>query len=374
MNFAGKYADELTARAFPLMRFEAGVWRPIVENLADVEDAVLTGLKDNDPTETKAPAVQMANVNRLVEKAVAPVASAVYLLAANSTEKSAVELADNESSFVVKAVAVAAGLSLFHKIRKDRAEEFGRRLTAEAVPTRDWWKRQRLSTLRRYQDALRKGVSEGDDLSGLIARVRGDAVRVHGKTTYPNAIIRTSEREARALVETSLSKLENDVRFDTYKANSELVRGVQMMNPLDNKTSPICRARFAGGAPAWTLDGKPFPGTNIPFPGMPPWHWRCRTWPIPILRPHRELVQSGALSQTQHRELLKLSKEKKIALDGKPATVTGFDTFFARRSERWQKSNIGKRKFELWKEKKLSFVEMIDQSGRPLTIEELEAL
>ena len=92
------------------------------------------------------------------------------------------------------------------------------------------------------------------------------------------------------------------------------------------------------------------------------------------MRPHRELVQSGALSQTQHRELLTLSKEKKLALDGKPAANESFDAFFARRSERWQKSNIGKRKFELWKEKKLTFAEMIDQSGRSLTIEELEAL
>ena len=138
---------------------------------------------------------------------------------------------------------------------------------------------------------------------------------------------------------TGIQAATNISRFETYQANSDTVKMVQAINPLDSKTSPICQAR-AGRV--WSMgDGRPLGHGVERFPGPPPWHLGCRTTILPLGRrdtPVRGQTFGGLL-------------------DSMP--------------ENRQKAMLGPGKFELWRNGDISMSDMIDQSGRPLTLNQL---
>jgi len=111
---------------------------------------------------------------------------------------------------------------------------------------REWFRAQgeRFETL--FVGQVREGVRQKESLNQVTARVK--------KNLAPRL-----QRDAETLVRTAQAAITNEARQKLYEENADLLRGQQAINPLDNRTSDICRAR---AGMAWTMDGAPFPGTG----------------------------------------------------------------------------------------------------------------
>jgi hypothetical protein len=202
-------------------------------------------------------------------------------------------------------------------------------------------------------------MSEEETIPQILKRVRGTKAK-----RYKDGIMNITKHDAMTLTRTSVFSVNNDARNTVFFENKTLVRGRQAINPLDERTTTICMAR-AGHA--WSLNGEPMEGTSGTYPGSPPWHMRCRTTEVPIFRP----VASMENISDETRERLKKLKGRR--LDGRPAAGLEYRDWFDKQPVAMQRDLLGKRKFELYRKKKIGFEDMIDQKGNPLTIDQLEA-
>jgi len=63
---------------------------------------------------------------------------------------------------------------------------------------------------------------------------------------------------------------------------------------------------------------------------------------------------------------------KRPSMDGVVPASTTYGDWFARLSESRQKDILGQRRWSVWKEKGLSFTDLVDQRGRPLSVAALK--
>ena len=136
-----------------------------------------------------------------------------------------------------------------------------------------------------------------------------------------------------------------------------MVKAVQQISTLDSRTSDICVA-YSGLT--WDLNGEPIDHEKA-FNGGPPHHPRCRSRLNAVTKSFREL----GIDRDE------LPPGKRASLNGEvPADIT-FDAFLKRKSQAFQNELLGPGKAELWREGRISLTDLVDQTGRPLTLNEL---
>jgi hypothetical protein len=212
---------------------------------------------------------------------------------------------------------------------------------------------------------MRSGVLRGETVDQLARRVRG--TKANG---FKDGVMQASRAQATALVRTSVQTVSNAARAEVFNANKDVIRGQQHLSTLDPRTCPICRPIDNA---AWDLTGAPLPDSPYkgPNPGRPPLHWQCRCVRMPVLRPIEELVnivgprKAGALDA--------LPPSTRASMNGQVAADLTYEEWLNGKSEAAQKEILGPGKWQLWKAEKLTLSDMVDQSGRPLTVAELQA-
>ena len=367
MNASEALEDVLIGRDIDIMRLEAELQRSTLAELRKLEKDLQAALRATDPTGPRYLGAQMRRLTRFLDE-VRDQIRRVYGGIARDLERQEEEAIEIESDYLGEVFAGVVGFNLIRRgIRKRRAKEMVQDQLVQGAAPKEHWKRQGSNLLRRLGDQLRQGVQQAESITQLVARAIGTRAQ-----NFANGLMRVSEREAESLIQTSLSQVITGTRDELYGEMKDLLSGRQAINPLDFRTSTICRAR-AGRA--WRMNGAPFPGTGTVerFPGPPPWHFRCRTTLIPIIRSYKQLLDSGALSESQHQQLLDMAEAKKVALDGKPATGVTFDTWFNRLSKEEQRKAVGPGRLELWEKGAIRATDLIDQRGRPLTLEQLRS-
>ena len=250
-------------------------------------------------------------------------------------------------------------------------------------PTKDWWEGQATNTRRRFAREVRLGVAQGQTTEEIVRRVRGEptgrmitVTRANGKSRrileYSGGVLNTTANEARALVTTAVQSIANEAMQQTYNGNEDILRGYAAVTTLDNRTSKICMARTGA---AWDLQGNPLPEstTDEPFPGFPPWHYYCRTVLSPLTKTWEQLVEE---STGQRRRLLNTVPDSvRVSFDGLVGSeVRSFDDWLRVRGDAFAKRKLGPTLFGLWKKGKITTQTLIDQQGRPRTVEQIRRL
>lgn len=217
----------------------------------------------------------------------------------------------------------------------------------QGAPSKDWWAKQSEDTAFKFSAQVRQGLVQGETVEQIRKRIQ--------------PILDVSQRNAAALVHTSIQTVSNDARLATFKANADILKGVKQLSTLDSHTSDICMA-YSGAS--WDLDGNPISGTTLPFDGGPPRHINCRSVLMPITKSFREL----GIDQDDVQKGERASDEGPIRSD-----IT-FDEYLKSKSKEELDSRLGKGRAELFREGKITLKDLIDQKGRSLTIDELIAL
>ena len=211
---------------------------------------------------------------------------------------------------------------------------------------KDWYKGIDEGAFRRIREAIQLGYVEGQTTGQIIRTIRGTR-----KNGYKDGIFEQSRRGAEAAVRTALNHTANRAREELYKANSEVIKGIQWSSTLDSRTTKICASR----------DGNVYPIGKGP---RPPAHINCRSTIIPITKSWNELGAKGKFK--------KPNQGQRATMNGRvPADMT-YEEWLRIQPLEIQQEVLGVKGQRLWKEGKVPISRFVDNKGAAYTLAELE--
>ena len=160
------------------------------------------------------------------------------------------------------------------------------------------------------------------------------------------------------LVRTMTQTVVNQARAEFYKENEDIIKGYEHHSTLDLRTTAECGLR---DGKQWDSEFKPIKGNNFVFKWSP-LHYNCRSIILPITKSYRELGF----------DIDEIPKGTRASMDGQVPESTNFIDWIEKKSPEQQKQWFGAVKYELYKDGKITFSDLINQRGRPVTLKELE--
>lgn len=344
--------DLFMERAIDLIRLEAGTRNKVVDLLNQLEKELVAAIAQIDPTGVASAAYQQKRLAKLLESVKSAIRANyrdVNVLMASEIRN----VADAEATWTGHAINastqtefVDAGITstLLDKLVSD--------VMIQGAPSADWWGRQAQGLSDRFTDEMRRGIALGETNSELIDRIRG--------TNEARGLMDVSRDSAERLVRASVQTVANAAREQTYAENTDLISALQWHATLDTRTSIWCITR----------DGHQYEptGSHAPMDDGPLWlegpgalHWGCRSTSIPVLKSWRDLgIDEDEVPRTT-----------RASMDGQVANKLSFEEWLKKQSQQRQDTVLGVGKADLWRDGKITFRDLLDQNGRPLTTDQL---
>lgn len=225
----------------------------------------------------------------------------------------------------------------------------------QGAPSADWWARQAGDTSFRFGNEVRQGIAGAETNAQIIRRVRG--------TKAEPGLMAVARHNAAALVQTSVQTVSNASRMETFAANEDLLRGYVQLSTLDGHTTVTCVA-YAGKE--WNLKREPM-GHDLPFVSPKgaltgtPRHWNCRSLISVLTKTFRELGL----------DVPEFKAKTRAASGGPVAAGTTFEAYIARQGTKFADELLGPGRAELYRDGKITLTQLLDQAGRPLSLEDL---
>ncbi len=346
--------DLFTERAVDLLRLEAGTRNKVFAFLRELEGEIVSQLAKIDPTGVNGTNRQRARLEKLLSEVTDAIRGGYRDINTLMTREIR-EIIDIEFVWTGEAIntATSAAFSDATLTRAGLANLVSNAFI-QGAKSQDWWGRQAGGLDQKFADEMRKGVALGETNAELVARVRG--------TKDQRGVMELSRSSAERLVRASVQAAANTGREAMYKENDDLIVSLQWHATLDTRTSKWCITR----------DGHHYSNDSDhkPKDGGPPWregpaklHWGCRSTSIPVLKSWRDLgIDEDEVPETT-----------RASMDGQVPAKTSFEEWLRKQNVGRQNKVLGAEVAELWRKGHLSFTDLLDQSGRPLTTEALRA-
>jgi len=338
-------ADKISRRTILGLRYDASFSADVIRLLNDLEVDILGQLVQADVTGVKMARARQARLEKLLTEVRASI-KAQYKRIDRLTQGELFKFGQLEAAATGKALtdsAASVGVVLGHGLPTEAtmAALLSDPLVMGA-PLSDWWLKQSTDLFRSFAADVRIGTMAGETVDQMAKRVAGSRWgNLRGvRDIEVRGTILKARRGARTLVRTSVASVQGAARQATYQANSDVIEFYVHVSRLDSRTSDICLARAGKRWDAETL--KPV-GHSLPFE-VPPLHPNCRSAIAPI-------PYGG----------------------GQLAKNLGADEWIQTLSVADQEALLGVHKSKLFRDGKITASALIDQSNRPLTLDELSA-
>lgn len=209
---------------------------------------------------------------------------------------------------------------------------------------RDWFSGLDRSTAVEFERAVRIGMQRGDTTDQIMARLRGTRSAAFGDGAA--GVLR---RHLETVIRTAVQHVANHARQETFAANGDVLKGWKFVATLDLRTSDICRAN---DGTAWPIGQGP----------VPPLHHRCRSASVPLVKSLRELgLDAGDFPPST-----------RASMDGQVPEDLTYEQWLRRQSRARQDEVLGRKRADLWRRGNLTMRDLVDERGRPLTLDQLE--
>jgi hypothetical protein len=339
--------DELLASQLDLLRLEAGVRARVVTLLDRLQRELVARLAAEDLTD-----FNKARINSLIAQ-ISEVIDSYYLRVSGESQAGMDAAAQAHVNQVIESLSNHFVANLDASLP---TATFMERLSTNSLifgaPSSDWWERQAQDTAFRFANVVRQGIVEGATNEEIVARVAG-------RRGFPG-IMDISRTHARGLVHTSIQEVASEARMETYRKNADVIEGIRQVSTLDSHTTEIC---IAYDGAEFDLEGEPLEGTDLPYNGGTPRHWACRSIEVPITKTFREL---GI-------DIPEPGGGTRASADGQVPANTTFADFLDRMGTAFQDETLGPGRAQLWRDDKITLTQLLDLSGNPLSLEELQA-
>lgn len=340
--------DLYMRRAVDLLRLEAGTRDKVVGLLDGLEKDLIAAIANADPTGSTFARDRLSGLLSIVENSIRATYRTTYVLMGDEIRN----VADNEATWTGNALNSAMRADFADVgLTRQMLETLVSDVLIQGAPSSDWWGRQAAGLSNRFADEMRSGMALGESMGDLIKRVRG--------TNSETGLMDVSRSSAERLIRASVQTAANAARNATYAANSDLISALAWHATLDTRTTIECMTR----------DGHQYDTiSHEAIDGGPPWlegpgalHWGCRSTSIPVLKSWQDIgVDAEEVPHTT-----------RASMDGQVPASTTFESWLGKQSATRQDDALGAGKAQLWRDGKIGFRDLINQSGRPLTTEEL---
>ena len=359
-------AQAYLRHAIDLEKFKAAERNKALKLLKTLEQDLVVDLVRADVT-----AANRTRLTALLQQVRATIQSS-YTDFRTDFESDLMQLAQLEGEFAAKAMNTGIGAQIF------TVEWSAKTLKAivgdahiQGGPLREWWDRQAALAQQRVMDTIRLGVLRGDDTGTITSTLRTELFQG------------TLRRNTEALVRTSVASISNDARLQLFDENSDVVQFVQQHSTLDARTTPICMA-YSGKL--WKLPNYEPVGHDLPFNNGVPRHWGCRSTIVPSF-PAFGVLAGGKSKQAEADKMFRSRlrdmdvpepqiaaqiRNAQASMDGVVPESWDYEEWLSNQSKARQLDILGPGKYKLWQAGKLKLTDLVDQSGDPLTLEELK--
>lgn len=266
-------------------------------------------------------------------------------------EKSAVSLAVYEASYtsnlIAGSTAVVSGEKIYKTINKTPYS--GGQLV-------DYLFSDIAASLRKKVEyVIRDGISQGQTNQQIIQRIKGKK-----SLDYKDGILSKTESEIERQVRTARSHISNATYIDTYKALG--YEYVKVVATLDGRTCKYCAS----------IDGDVYPIDDPTRPRFPV-HPNNRTTYVGCDKDGN--IAGLRPFVMDERKVQDIPKDERKHLIGQLDANTSFKEFFEQLDEFFQRTWLGKTKYELYKKGEYSIDKFADPlNKRGYTLAELKAL
>jgi len=346
--------DEITGHSVDLQRLEASVKKDIRKELKKLEKTLVADIQNSGMVDAVREQTKVKRMKALLKqtretikttyKQVAKEHAKTLANVASIAEKQAVSALNKSINFKVASVGMStqmlkaiAGNTLF-----------------EGAQSAEWWSRRSEAFHLRFSDTVRQGMMRGDSTSVITKNLIGTS-----PNKFKDGALQANRRSAEALVRTSIQAVANESRLMTYADNDDIIKSIEWVSTLDSRTSNTCKGL---DGLTWSNPDKTPINHGINFPGVTA-HWGCRSTQVPIVKSWEELGAKGDFNE--------LPESTRASMDGQVSDKLGYEGWLKGKSEVFQKEALGAKKFDLWKKGNMKFTDLVNQSGNPLTVEQL---
>ena len=365
-NVADVINDRVIAFDASVLRLEAGERRIILRDLERLQRRLRANLDRHVPEDgidtvtRRRTAALFSSVTRSIDSA--------YRRINNSQRARLENLAQFEVEQVSRAVNAAVQVPIISVgVSQDVLEAMLDDNIILGQPLAHWWNEQAARTASNFRAAIRQGLIAGETVPQLARRVRGSRAN-----NFQDGIMAISRRGAETVTRTAIQSVRNEAREQTIRRNSNVIRGRQAVVTFDQRTSNVCISRSGF---AWDLEGKPLNSrTTINYPGAPPWHPNCRSTVIPLTKSFADLVDDPDVSARVKASLDKLPPGTRASMNGYVAADTSYPEWLRMQSVEVRRRVLGRGRQRLFDNNELSLRDLVNESGRPLTLEQLQRL
>ncbi len=374
VNPADRLADQIISGAVDLSRFIGTAQNEVTALLFKLQKSLVAEIRDSG-IDSPSARIRRERLQELLRSVRASTKDtyAAMATATNSNMMTVGEIATLNTGQAIEKVLFKGSVNSV-TLTPEKIKRIADNTMVMGAPQRDWWRNQEASTVTRVQSQIRQGLTAGEGIDDIVTRIQGRGRGVENVVTMPDgttrvirtrpgAVLKMSDAQARAMVATSSQTVQNQSLLDTYKANDDVIKGVEAQVTLDTRTTELCMGRSGG---MWNIKtGEPLPGSTVTesFPGSPPWHWNCRTVLIPIIKSFEEL---GFNTKKDIKPSTQSSMNGQV-----PAELT-YNQWLKQQPKAVQVEALGPTKQKLWEEGKITLADLVDQSGNPLTVTELK--
>lgn len=287
-NFTDKVAERVTAHTVDLMRVSESLRRDIITDLEALEQELAFDLMRAAGKSD----LSLARMSALFAQTRQTIDTA-YGKIADASEPSLRSIAAAIGRKTLDAVNALAKVELMSVgLTKEQVISIAGRTVIHGKFPWQWWKSQAPSLRTRFANQIRLGQYRGETVDQLIRRIRG--TKANG---YTDGLMQVPKYQAEALVRTSVIAVSNEAKLASYLNNRDVIRAIQWVATLDDRTTEICRDL---NGKVWILpasgdkDSDYIPeGHSTPFPGATA-HWNCRSVQVPVTFSFAELAKREA--------------------------------------------------------------------------------
>lgn len=351
--------DQLIGHQVDLIKLEGTVRADVLKVLKELEGDLIKRLNAVDPTAPKLTAYQQQRLKALLKQTQGIIGSS-FGTARKVTNKTLTKLAAMEAGLAAGSMNIAIGTNLgLPTLNRQQLQEIVADGFIQGAPSREWWAKQAADTAEKFRTEMRLGTLAGENVGQLANRVR--------------KIMDVKRYQAEALARTSVNSVANLTRLRTYAENAHLIKAIKWVSTLDSRTTDTCK-----GLDGLMWDPTTYApiGHSVTFPG-PTAHWNCRSTQVPVTYSFEELAKNPTKKGKRlAKKLDAAGAATRSALDGQVPKGVRYEDWLAAKElaepgYALTSGALTPAKYALWKQGKLDFKGLIDQTGNPLTVEEL---
>lgn len=223
---------------------------------------------------------------------------------------------------------------------------------------REWTANLQRTSAAGVKNAVRQGLLQGESIGKIVQRVRG--TKAGG---FKDGVMQMTRRNAESVVRTAVSHVANAAREATWKENDDVIKGIQWVSTLDDRTTPECAIR---DGKMYDLDYEPI-GHSVQWEGGPgALHWNCRSTSAPVLKSWKEMGIDA-------REI---TGEQRAAMDGFVPAEQDFGRWATDMAASGNKQVLvdlfGVKRADALLNRQITFKDLFNAKGEFLSLKELK--